>query len=80
MKYNVNPKNGDKLSVLGYGCMRFGDDSIAGSFTGRFDAQKAENLIVSAVEQGINYFDTAYVIYRKRRSAGQHTEKTWSPG
>ncbi|MCD8361747.1 MAG: aldo/keto reductase [Lachnospiraceae bacterium] len=61
MKYNINPKNGDRLSVLGYGCMRFAGDSIVTSFSGRFDAKKVEHLIVSAVEQGINYFDTAYI-------------------
>ncbi len=61
MKYNINPKNGDRLSVLGYGCMRFAGDSIVTSFSGRFDAKKVEQLIVSAVEQGINYFDTAYI-------------------
>ncbi|MCD8020365.1 MAG: aldo/keto reductase [Clostridiales bacterium] len=61
MKYNINPKNGDKLSVLGFGCMRFSGDSIVTSFSGRFDAKKVEQLIVSAVEQGINYFDTAYI-------------------
>ncbi|MCD7762181.1 MAG: aldo/keto reductase [Lachnospiraceae bacterium] len=61
MKYKINPRNGDRLSVLGYGCMRFAGDSIVTSFTGRFDEKKVEKLIVSAVEQGINYFDTAYV-------------------
>ncbi|MCD8197274.1 MAG: aldo/keto reductase [Lachnospiraceae bacterium] len=61
MKYNINPKNGDRLSVLGYGYMRFAGDSIVTSFSGRFDAKKVEQLIVSAVEQGINYFDTAYI-------------------
>lgn len=75
MKYNINPKNGDKLSVLGYGCMRFGGDSIASSFTGRFDAQKAENLIVSAVEQGINYFDTAYVYTGSEEVLGNTLKK-----
>ncbi|WP_455542685.1 aldo/keto reductase [Intestinibacter sp.] len=75
MKYNTNPKNGDKLSVLGYGCMRFGGDSIATSFTGRFDAKKAENLIVSAVEKGINYFDTAYVYAGSEELLGNTLKK-----
>lgn len=61
MKYNTNPRNGDKLSTLGFGCMRFGGDSLTTSFAGRFDATKAENLIVEAVRKGINYFDTAYL-------------------
>ncbi len=61
MQYRINPKNGDRLSALGFGCMRFAGDSIVTSFSGRFDAKKVEQLIVSAVEQGVNYFDTAYV-------------------
>ena len=23
MEYRINPKNGDKLSILGYGCLRY---------------------------------------------------------
>ncbi len=75
MKYRVNPKNGDQLSVLGYGCMRFGGDSITTSFTGRFDAKKAEQLIVSAVEKGINYFDTAYVYAGSEEVLGNTLKK-----
>ena len=26
MNYRINPKNGDKLSALGFGCMRFAKD------------------------------------------------------
>ena len=50
MRYSTNPKSGDKLSVLGFGCMRFPRDR---SLT--------EKLIIDAVNGGINYFDTAYV-------------------
>ncbi len=62
MNYRTNPKNGDKLSILGFGCMRF-SESLAGSFGfGKsFDSQKAENLIKTAIDKGVNYFDTAYV-------------------
>lgn len=41
MNYKINPRNGDKLSVLGYGCMRFGGDSLSSSFSGAFDPQKS---------------------------------------
>ena len=61
MNYKMNPKNGDKLSILGFGCMRFGGEGLSNSFTGRFDTQKAERLIKSAIDNGVNYFDTAYV-------------------
>jgi len=60
MNYRTNPKNGDKLSILGYGCMRFGGDELK-SFTGRANKHKAEKLIVTAIEKGVNFFDTAYI-------------------
>lgn len=50
MKYRVNPKNGDELSILGFGCMRFPKDE-----------KEVEKEIVYAIENGVNYFDTAYV-------------------
>lgn len=75
MKYRINPKNGDKLSVLGYGCMRFGGDSLAKSFAGGFDKKKAEQLIVSAVEHGINYFDTAYIYAGSEEILGNTLKK-----
>lgn len=61
MQYKLNPKNGDQLSVLKYGYMRFDGNSLASSFARRFDTQKAEKRIVSAIENGVNYFDTAFV-------------------
>ncbi|MDW7661113.1 MAG: aldo/keto reductase [Bacillota bacterium] len=50
MKYRVNPKNGDKLSILGFGCMRFSKDE-----------NEVERQIIYAIENGVNYFDTAYM-------------------
>ena len=49
MQYRINLKNGDKLSALGFGCMRF-----------HKDGSKVEKQIRYAIEQGVNYFDTAY--------------------
>jgi len=57
MNYRINPKNGDQLSVLGYGCMRF---PVKG---GSIDETRTEKQIISAIEQGVNYFDTAYVYH-----------------
>lgn len=57
MTYRVNPKNGDKISLLGYGCMRFptmGNDKSA------IDEEMAEMIVDEAVRRGINYFDTAW--------------------
>jgi uncharacterized protein len=48
-------RTGDKVSILGYGCMRF---PKAGA---RIDEERTERQIVSAVERGVNYFDTAFI-------------------
>ena len=45
----------NKLSILGYGCMRFPKK------LGSVEMDKCEELILSAVDKGINYFDTAYI-------------------
>lgn len=50
MKYRENPKNGDKLSILGFGCMRFAKSEA-----------EVEKQIIYAIENGVNYFDTAYM-------------------
>ena len=54
MQYRVNPRNGDRLSVLGYGCMRFTRKN------GSIDQEKAEAEMTRALELGVNYFDTAW--------------------
>lgn len=50
MKYRVNTKNGDQLSILGFGCMRFAKSE-----------SEVEKQIIYAIENGVNYFDTAYI-------------------
>jgi len=57
MQYRINPKNGDSLSALGYGCMRF--SRRAGGLS--IKQEKAIQELKLAYEQGINYFDTAYL-------------------
>lgn len=57
MTYRINPKNGDKISLLGYGCMRFptiGDDKSA------IDEEISQILVDEAIRRGVNYFDTAW--------------------
>jgi len=54
MKYRED-RYGNKLSVLGYGCMRFTIKA------GRVDVKKANSEIMAAYEAGVNYFDTAYI-------------------
>lgn len=48
-------KYGNDISQLGYGCMRF---TRKGS---GIDYEKAEKELMLAVDNGINYFDTAYI-------------------
>ena len=54
MLYREVPKNGDKLSVLGYGCMRFPVKRRG------IDEKLAEKQMLYAMDKGVNYYDTAY--------------------
>ena len=55
MQYRDNPRNGQRLSALGFGCMRFARRG------GAIDQEKANREMARALEQGVNYFDTAYI-------------------
>ena len=55
MQYRTNPKNGQALSALGFGCMRFTRKG------GGIDQAKANRELSLALEKGVNYFDTAYI-------------------
>ena len=48
-------KHGEDISILGYGCMRFTTKG------GKIDIDKAEKEIMLAFENGVNYYDTAYI-------------------
>lgn len=54
MRYRPD-RYGSQISQLGYGCMRFSRKGNG------IDYEKAEREILLAMEQGVNYFDTAYV-------------------
>ncbi|MBQ9185804.1 MAG: aldo/keto reductase [Bacteroidales bacterium] len=71
MEYRLNPKNGDKVSLLGYGCMRWqmkkdenGKDIV--------DQESVNELVDRALEAGINYFDTspAYLRGQSEKASG----------
>ena len=55
MNYRLNGKNGDSLSILGFGCMRYPKKGSS------IDLERTEAQLISAIENGVNYFDTAYV-------------------
>lgn len=54
MQYRTMPKTGDRISVLGFGCMRFPTRD------GKPDEDAAAAQLQRAVQQGVNYFDTAW--------------------
>jgi predicted aldo/keto reductase-like oxidoreductase len=63
MEYRTNPHTGDRVSLLGYGCMRWpvhknseGQDEI--------DQEKVNEMVDFAIAHGVNYFDTAPVYIR----------------
>lgn len=61
MTYRTNPKTGDVMSLLGYGCMRLPLLSTATSAHGpEVDETAAFRLIDHAIEHGVNVFDSAY--------------------
>lgn len=68
MKYRLD-RYGNKLSLLGFGCMRFP------SKLGRIDMEMTERLILQAVRGGINYFDTAYIYPGSETALGEIIEK-----
>ena len=69
MQYRKD-KYGNSLSALGLGCMRFPRKQ------GRIDMEKTEKLIRTAIEAGINYFDTAYIYPGSEAAVGEILEKT----
>ena len=58
-------KYGNPLSILGFGCMR-----LPGKL-GRIDMQAAEQQIMAAIENGVNYFDTAYIYPGSEAALGE---------
>ena len=64
MQYRKDRKGND-ISLLGFGCMRF-----EGSGTGEY-FQKANDQVMEAIRQGINYFDTAYVYKNNEKVLGR---------
>lgn len=74
MTYRTNPKTNEKVSILGYGCMRWPDTSGG---AGRdpnadLDQETINRLVDYAIEHGVNYFDTspAYCMGRSERATG----------
>lgn len=55
MEYRKMKKNGNDVSLLGFGCMRFPLNAA-----GKINTARAQKMIDIAYKAGVNYFDTAY--------------------
>ena len=70
MQYCIDKKSGNKLSMLGFGCMRFPRKNFK-----HIDFDITEQLILKAVQKGINYFDTAFTYGGSEEILGQIIKK-----
>ena len=68
MNYRFDKYN-NKISLLGFGCMRFQNT------LGKIDMTKAEEQIMAAYHGGVNYYDTAYVYPGSETAIGEIFEK-----
>jgi len=61
MQYRTMPNSDEKLSVLGFGCMRLAaPKGRKPSILSSIDKERAAKQIKYAIDRGINYLDTAY--------------------
>ena len=68
MQYRKD-RNGNELSMLGFGCMRFTRKG------GGIDIDKAEKELLAAYHAGVNYFDTAYIYSGSEAAVGEIFER-----
>jgi len=68
MPLRTNPNTGDKVSLLGYGCMRW---QMTAGPDGRqiVDQDSVNELVDRAIEGGVNYFDTSPVYLQGQSEA-----------
>ncbi len=64
MTYRVNKEKGDRVSILGYGCMRWPTRKRDDGEGEEIDQETVNGLVDYAIGHGINYFDTSPVYVR----------------
>lgn len=69
MQYRILPKSGEKLSALGFGCMRLPMKD------GKIDNEKASRQVRYAIDHGVNYLDTAYMYGESEAFLGEYVLK-----
>ena len=71
MAIRENPRNGDKISLLGFGCMRW---PMVKDASGKdvIDQEAVNEMVDYAIAHGVNYFDTspAYLQGQSEKAAG----------
>lgn len=59
MTYRINHNSGDKVSILGYGCMRWPTINSPEGEGKIIDQETVNELVDYAMAHGVNYYDTA---------------------
>lgn len=72
MTYRTSPRTGEKVSLLGYGCMRWPQIGEGSEHAGELDQEAINELVDYAIAHGVNYFDTspAYCKGRSEEATG----------
>lgn len=59
MTYRIAPRTGDRISLLGYGCMRWPMRKRKNGRGDEIDQEEVNRLVDYAISHGVNYFDTS---------------------
>ena len=71
MQYRQMGKTGEKVSVLGFGCMRL---PVLNENKAEIDKKPAKEMIRYAIDNGVNYIDTAYPYHGESLSLPGNSE------